>query len=232
MYLSRRAQRLLDLIEWFSNTCQHIFPSQRALAGFLKCSIRTVKRALAELRGNLVEVRRRYRRSNVYRLIGNLSQMSLSFDAEEQTESATPKQFVPIVGPTVVTSNSELKPPVVQTASSSTGYQNPPREEAEPSPDVELKRLAGLPGPVSGGEQAFLREMARQVAPEVLRGGIALGTARKMVQRSDVRVPEALRNEPVRSLRYFAGAILEAATLPLSYLQHAEAFIRRHRRAS
>jgi DNA-binding transcriptional MocR family regulator len=105
LFLSRRASVLLKLLKWCSEHWQHTFPRQRWLAEQLKCSIRTVKRALAELRGNLVEVRRRYRRSNIYRLIEGVSDAQTELDLE-QPQTPTPKPLGPIPVPTVVERNS------------------------------------------------------------------------------------------------------------------------------
>ncbi len=148
MFLSRRAQRLLDLIEWFSKTCQHIFPNQGTLAGYLKCSIRTVKRALAELRGQLVEVRRRYRRSNVYKLLED-PQMSLFSTDEMPAEKTTPNLPVPKRGPTVVVSNSlkqerrEMWTPLVIFRDVYRRFARKPSREAETDPEIRL--IYGLP---------------------------------------------------------------------------------------
>ncbi len=212
MYLSRRAQRLLDLIEWFSQTCQHIFPNQRTLAGYLKCSIRTVKRALAELRGHLVAIRRRYRRSNVYRLLGvETAQMGLDFGPSnegEKQEVDSPgtliiKQRVPIVGPTVVVRNTETVLQALPKAISRETLSTSSRDDAALSSEVELKTLAGLPGKrITLGDRAFLAGL--DAPREVVEVGILLGRARKLAQRATTG-----RNEPIRSLRYFAGSIAE-----------------------
>lgn len=85
-------------------------------------------------------------------------------------------------------------------------------EDAEPSHEVELQRLAGLPGKISRGDRAFLD--ALQQPADVLRAGVLLGRARKLAQNAT-----SGRNEVIRSLRYFSGSIAEVARdLPKSLL--------------
>lgn len=222
MLLSGRAQRLIKLLQWCASHWQLTFPKQNWIAEKLDCSIRTVKRALAEIRGHWVEVRRRYRRSNVYRLLEAVTdqQMVLAFETAGHIEK---KESVPIVGPTVVVRNS--------TPSDSVYFLSRERrqhhpDDAERSAEAALQRVAGLSGRVSPGDRAFLG--ALQQPTEVIRAGILLGRARKLVQRANTG-----RNEPIRSLRYFAGAIREAAAgLPAGHVQYLEQFIRRHEQAS
>lgn len=224
MYLSRRAQRLLDLIEWFSSTCQHIFPSQRTLAGYLKCSVRTVKRALAELRGQLVAVRRRYRRSNVYRLLGiETAQMGLFSTEEIPLEISTPILPVPKGGPTVVVRNSEPKPKVFSKAISRETLQHPPRKDADLSSESETERtarkVAGMER-LSEGDRRYLRELERSGASQgQIRAGIALGRARAKTMANPTQV---------RSLRYYGATIEEAKGLPSGYLDYVQNWLERH----
>lgn len=220
MFLSGRAQRLIKLLQWCATHWQLTFPKQKWLAEKLDCSIRTVKRALAEIRGKWVSVKRRYRRSNVYRLLEAVTdqQMVLAFETAGHVEK---KECVPIVGPTVVVSTSTPSDSVY-FSSRETRQHHP--DDAELSREAELKSLAGIPGRISPGDKAFLG--ALQHPEETIRAGILLGRARKLVQRANTG-----RNEPIRSLRYFAGSIEEAARgLPSGHVQYLEQFIRHHER--
>lgn len=222
MHLSGRAQRLIKLLKWCADHWQLTFPKQKWLAEKLDCSVRTVKRALAEIRGQWVAVKRRYRRSNVYRLLEAVTdqQMTLAFEVAGHVEN---KPRVPILGPTVVLRNTTT-PESGKSSRRETRQHHP--DDAELSREAELKRMAGIPGRVSPADRAFLD--ALQQPTEVIRAGILLGRARKLVQRANTG-----RNDPIRSLRYFAGTIEEAGRgLPSGHVQYLEQFIRRHGRAS
>lgn len=201
LLLSGRAQRLINLLKWCADHWQLTFPKQKWLAEKLDCSVRTVKRALAEICGEWVQVKRRYRRSNVYRILEAVTDQQIGlFATEEKSEEiSTPKHAVPIVGPTVVVRNP--KPSEAIYFSSRERRQHHP-DDAERIRESELQRAAGIEGKLSPGDRAFLG--ALQQPPEVIRAGILLGRARKLAQRAQTG-----RNEPIRSLRYFAGSIAE-----------------------
>lgn len=267
--MNRRCRELLKLLKWCAANWQHTFPKQKWLADQLGYSIRTIKRALSELRGYLVDVRRRYRRSNVYTLL-EPAQMSFDFASLECSEAAsesrtltddssrktektgtalrqpdrgdlrltiadrqkpseairkppesTPiQQRVPKVGPIVVTSNTEPATEVLSVYSSRETRQHPSNEAVE-----KLLSLAGIKRKPSKSEREFVSSL--KYTPEVIRGGVALGVARKMVQREDLRIPD-WQKKPVRSLLYFADCIREAATFSLTYLRYIENWPNRH----
>ncbi len=50
MKLSRGAERLFDLLKWYTARFRSVFPKQETLARHLKCSIRTIIRWLGELK--------------------------------------------------------------------------------------------------------------------------------------------------------------------------------------
>ncbi len=77
--ISRWASAAWNSLCWFTRRFGRAFPSLRKLAALLKCGVRTVQRALAELRAaGLLVSTRRYRRSSVHDLRDN-RQMSFEF---------------------------------------------------------------------------------------------------------------------------------------------------------
>lgn len=89
MNLSSTASRLLDLLRWFSDRCQQICPRQKIIKNYLKCTLRTVQRALRELRENgYVRVTRRYRRSNLYVVLPQ-QQLCFAFLPVEESVKAS-----------------------------------------------------------------------------------------------------------------------------------------------
>ncbi|MHB7978965.1 hypothetical protein CF067_00725 [Clostridium sporogenes] len=70
-YLSDKAFRLYTLLESMAYGSKiQVYPSQRFLACALRCSVRTIQRALIELKkANLISIRRRGSISNVYTLL-------------------------------------------------------------------------------------------------------------------------------------------------------------------
>ncbi len=74
----------------------------------------------------------------------------------------------------------------------------------------------------------FLRRMEAEHGPEAVRTGILLGKARRLIHEVNTGTLER-----VRSVRYFAGAIAEAARgLPAGYAEHLEKWLQRHRSAA
>lgn len=125
MRLSRGARDLLDLFRWFHRRAKTVFPSQYELAKWLKCSIRSVKRFVAELLGlGIIDVERRYRRSSVYRIV----------------------QDVPALVPIVVTPCSSSPRVYSKFESRET------REEQRRKPPV-MEESSMLPKPMEGFER-------------------------------------------------------------------------------
>lgn len=99
----------------------------------------------------------------------------------------------------------------------------PKRDDVAPAFGIELKHLANIPGSgVSAGDSAFLAGLTE--SPEVIRAGVLLGIARKAISLAN-----SGSQDRIRSLRYFAGTIREAANgLPSTYIQRLEQFVRRN----
>ncbi|MDU1323467.1 MAG: helix-turn-helix domain-containing protein [Clostridium botulinum] len=78
-YLSDKAFRLYTLLESMAYGSKiQVYPSQRFLACALRCSVRTIQRALIELKkANLISIRRRGSISNVYYLLQKKVQQTI-----------------------------------------------------------------------------------------------------------------------------------------------------------
>jgi hypothetical protein len=93
-----------------------------------------------------------------------------------------------------------------------------------PSDDVEpIRKAAGFES-LSEGDRRYLVELQRGgTSAEAIRAGVLVGRARRMM--ADSRgAPQA-----VRSLRYFAGPIAEAARgeIPAGYVEYVEGWLQR-----
>ncbi|MHB8034882.1 transcriptional regulator [Clostridium botulinum] len=78
-YLSDKAFRLYTLLESMAYGSKiQVYPSQRFLACALRCSVRTIQRALTELKKfNLISIKRRGSISNVYYLLQKKVQQTI-----------------------------------------------------------------------------------------------------------------------------------------------------------
>src|ERR1017187_2842827 len=204
--LSRWSILIRELFAFFRKVGKPIITGQRYLAGRLGCSITTIKRAMKELRdAGILASERRYRRSSKHTLT-DPAQTSFCFDG-------------PTDGPTVVKPLS-LKQERVEVSSPLVVFLRPEqREEVALSPDEQAVRKRDGLERLSEGDRRFFAESVARVGLGQVTAGVILARARHMTSRAAA---------PIRSLRYFSGAILEAAQHPAGYIEHCADFIRRH----
>lgn len=217
--MTRNARGFMWFLQQRANKTGQSWWGQEKMAKELGVHVRTIGRWVQELKAvNVLDSIRRGSTSNLYTLRKMAVQMSLPVRSD-QTKC-------PNVSIELNLEQGNLSLPQAFPARKNTGAQHHPREDAVSSCEVELKRLAGLEGKrTSPGDRAFVA--ALQEPLEVIRAGILLGRARKMVQNAATG-----RNEPIYSLRYFANTIREAAGLSAGYAEYLAGFIRRHERAS
>lgn len=109
MHLSRGARRLYHLIQGFEERARlrRCIAGQEFLRRQLRCSLRSIKRWLAELvRASLVGVIRRFRRSNAYRILAPLLAPPICFQQRSKSIQKTEQPTVVVVWP-----NPERRPP-------------------------------------------------------------------------------------------------------------------------
>ncbi|MCR1974978.1 helix-turn-helix domain-containing protein [Clostridium sporogenes] len=87
-YLSDKAFRLYTLLESMAYGSKlQVYPSQKYLACALRCSVRTIQRALIELKkANLISIRHRGSISNVYTLLQKKTQQVIQ-NMKDKTKS-------------------------------------------------------------------------------------------------------------------------------------------------
>jgi hypothetical protein len=96
--------------------------------------------------------------------------------------------------------------------------QNPQTDDA-----ALIRKAAGFES-LSEGDRRYLAELQRSgTSAEAIRAGVLVGRARRIV--ADSRGAPV----PIRSLRYFAGPIAEAARgdIPAGYIEHVEGWLQR-----
>ena len=104
--LTPRAQELYRLARWFWNRGKIFKAGREWIAARLKCSVRSISRAIAELAAaGIWEPQRRYRRTNIYEP-AQVAQMTLDFapsePSKEPLQAAQKKDVGTILGTTVV----------------------------------------------------------------------------------------------------------------------------------
>lgn len=214
--LSRGALALWERLRWWMKKFGEVFPSQRKLASGFKVVERTIRRWLAELvEAGLVSVAKRYRRSNLYSVC-ELSSPQMSFDfGSASSEDTSPSEVLLVSAEADAKRRSgKLELTTVRTFE---------RTDPVVGPAEVARKAAGMER-LSEGDRVFLHQAMKETPLEAIRAGILLGRARRLTHEVNTGT-----KEKIRSIRYFAGAITEAAKgLPGGYVDHLEKWLARN----
>ncbi len=204
------------------------FPSYESLASDLGRSVRIVKMWIEDLEAfGLIDHRRRGRakggagQTNEYRFLWHPI-FEVQKPANSSRFSKCKNDHFEVQGLALLKCKNE--PPLYkeETHTREIRTEKHHREDAALSPIEEAAREAAGFERLSEGDRRFCREL-EGLPEETIRAGVILGRARRMVHETNTGT-----QEPVRSLRYFAATIQEAAKgLPAGYVEHLENWINR-----
>jgi len=204
------------------------YPSFESLASDLGRSVRTVKMWVEDLEAfGLIDHRRRGRakggagQANEYRFLWHAI-----FEVQNRPNGGSVLKCkngdFEVQESALLKCKNEHALYKEETHTGETRTEKHHREDAALSPIEEAAREAAGFERLSDGDRRFCREL-EGISEESMRAGVLLGRARRLGHEMNTGT-----RERVRSLRYFAGTIQEAAKgLPAGYVEHLENWIKR-----
>jgi hypothetical protein len=214
--------KVKSYFEGYTANRRDIYARRKHIAEKLGVSIRTLARYLAWLAADgWIETIKRTARTAIRKVLSVHSVSSIS----------VPSSVPPI----------EVKPPGTnvlrrffpsQHFFPTTGYLPRQHHPEMTLPEADpIKKAAGIER-LSEGDRVYVRNLKRSgLSLEVIRAGVLLGRARRIMHEARVKT-----GEKIRSLRYFAGAIEEASAdaekVSSGYVQYLERWIEKNKGAA